>query len=604
MRLALAQVNPTVGDLPGNASLVREWARKAGDGGAHVVAFPELVLNGYPVEDLTFRGSFLARTRETLHELAAGLVEDGLGDLVCVVGFIDTAQNAADRLGVPKGSPLNSAAVLHRGEVVASYNKHHLPNYGVFDEARYFVPGDTTQVVRIRGIDVALAICEDIWQDGPSLNACKAGAGLLLVLNGSPFEANKDDSRLELCASRAREAEAALAYVNMVGGQDELVYDGDSIVVDAGGETLARAGQFVEELMLVDLDLPAATDDLPAEEEKEGGLRVRRTVVSDDVVPAYEPLPATVSERIHDHAEVWQALVVGLRDYVRKNGFTSVLLGMSGGIDSTVCAAIACDAVGAENVYGVSNPSDYSSEHSKTDAADQAERTGLNFTTVPIAGMVNAFQEELSLEGLALENLQARVRAVIWMGLSNQDGHLVLACGNKSELAVGYSTIYGDAVGGFAPIKDVYKTRVWELARWRNEEAERRGETPPIPPNTITKEPSAELSPGQKDSDSLPPYPLLDDILDDYIEQDTGSAELVQHGFDAETVEKVLRLVDRAEYKRRQFPPGPKITSRNFGRDRRLPITSRWREIAQPGPQVDREPAVNQDTLSRVTNPH
>lgn len=580
LRLALAQVNPTVGDLPGNAAMVRAWARKAADAGAHLVAFPELVLNGYPVEDLTFRSSFLARTREELDDLATGLADDGLGDLVCVVGFIDTARRAADRLGVPKGSPLNSAAVLHGGTVVATYDKHHLPNYGVFDEARYFVPGDTTQVVRVHGVDIALAICEDIWQDGPSLNACKAGAGLLLVLNGSPFEANKDDTRLDLCASRAREAQASLAYVNMVGGQDELVYDGDSIVVDASGTTLARAGQFVEELLVVDLDLPRATDDLPGEEEKEGGLRVRRTVISAEPLPAYDPVAGTVAERVHDHAEVWEALVVGLRDYVLKNGFSTVLLGMSGGIDSTVCAAIACDAVGAENVYGVSNPSDYSSEHSKTDAADQAARTGLNFTTVPIAGMVGAFQDELKLDGLALENLQARVRAVIWMGLSNQDGHLVIACGNKSELAVGYSTIYGDAVGGFAPIKDVYKTQVWELATWRNEEAERRGETPPIPPSTITKEPSAELSPGQKDSDSLPPYALLDDILDDYIEHDTGSAELVRHGFDAETVERILRLVDRAEYKRRQFPPGPKISARNFGRDRRLPITSKWREVA------------------------
>jgi NAD+ synthase (glutamine-hydrolysing) len=574
-------VNPTVGDLPGNARIVRDRAKEADEAGAHLVAFPELMLNGYPVEDLVFRSSFVARTRETLHQLAEDLSGDGLGHLVCVVGFIDTAEKAADRLGVPKGSPLNSAAVIHDGKVVATYNKHHLPNYGVFDEARYFVPGDTTQVVRVHGVDVALAICEDIWQDGPSLNARKAGAGLLLVLNGSPFEANKDDTRLELCASRAREAGAALAYVNMVGGQDELVYEGDSIVVDAQGQTHSRAGQFTEELLVVDLDLPRATDDLPGEEEKEGGLRVRRTVVSSDPVPAYEPRPGAVPERIHDHAEVYQALVVGLRDYVRKNGFSSVLLGMSGGIDSTLCAAIACDAIGAENVYGVSNPSEFSSEHSKTDAADQAQRTGLNFRTVPIVGMVNAFQDEMKLEGLSLENLQARVRAVVWMGLSNQDGHLVLACGNKSELAVGYSTIYGDSVGGYAPIKDIWKTQVWELATWRNEEAERRGETPPIPPSTITKEPSAELAPGQRDSDSLPPYDLLDDILDDYIEHDSGSAELVEHGFDPETVEQVLRLVDRAEYKRRQFAPGPKISARNFGRDRRLPITSRWREVAK-----------------------
>ena len=581
LRLALAQVNPTVGDLAGNAELVLEWAKKADAAGAHVAAFPELVLNGYPVEDLTFRASFIAATRQALDQLAADLDAAGLGELVCVVGYIDSVQDSADRLGVPKGSPQNAAAVIHGGRVVASYAKHHLPNYGVFDEARYFVPGDTTQVVQVHGVDVAICICEDLWQDGPSANAKAAEAGLLLVVNGSPFEAAKDDVRLELCSRRAREAESALAYVNMVGGQDELVYDGDSIVVDARGETVARAAQFVEELLVVDLDLPAATPGMPEETEERGGLRVRRTVVSSDPVPAYDPLPATVADLIHDHAEVYEAIVVGLRDYVRKNGFSSVLLGMSGGIDSTLVAAIACDAIGADNVYGVSNPSAYSSEHSKSDAADQAERTGLHFRTVPIAPMVDAFQSDLRLDGLAAENLQARIRAVIWMGLSNQEGHLVLACGNKSELAVGYSTIYGDAVGGFAPIKDVLKTQVWELARWRNEEAERRGETPPIPPGTITKEPSAELSPGQRDSDSLPPYPVLDDILDDYIERDSGSAELVQHGFDAELVEKVLRMVDRAEYKRRQFPPGPKISRRNFGRDRRLPITSSWREVAR-----------------------
>jgi NAD+ synthase (glutamine-hydrolysing) len=303
-------------------------------------------------------------------------------------------------------------------------------------------------------------------------------------------------------------------------------------------------------------------------------------VISTDPFPAYDPQPGVVAERLSDVGEIYQALVLGLRDYVRKNGFSSVLLGMSGGIDSTVVAALACDAIGPANVYGVSNPSEWSSEGSKTDAADQAKRTGLNLRTVPIAPIVEAFQAGLHLDGLALENLQARIRAVIWMGLSNQEGHLVLACGNKSELAVGYSTIYGDAVGGFAPMKDVFKTQVWELAKWRNAEAERLGETPPIPPSTITKEPSAELAPGQRDSDSLPPYPVLDDVLDDYIEHDHGSARLVADGFDSDLVEKVLRLTDRAEYKRRQYPPGPKISARNFGRDRRLPITSAWREVA------------------------
>ncbi len=586
IRLALAQVNPTVGDLAGNADIVLDWSRRAAEAGAHVVAFPEMMLTGYPIEDLAFRSSFVDASRATLEDVAARLAADGLGDLVVVVGYLGKALESADRLGVPKGSPQNCAAFLHGGRVVSRYSKHHLPNYGVFDEARYFVSGDTIEVAQVHGVDIALCICEDLWQDGPSAAAKAANAGLLLVVNGSPYEANKDDVRLELCSRRAVEAGSALAYVNMVGGQDELVFDGDSLVVDASGEVVARAAQFTEELLLTDLDLPAATPDVPASvgdspaPSSDGRLKIHRSVISTDPVPAYDARPGVVAERIHDQGEVYQALVVGLRDYVHKNGFSSVLLGMSGGIDSTLVAAIACDALGPANVYGVSNPSEWSSEHSRTDAADQAARTGLNLRTVPIAPMVDAFQDGLKLDGLALENLQARIRAVIWMGLSNQEGHLVLACGNKSELAVGYSTIYGDAVGAFAPIKDVFKTQVWELAKWRNAEAERLGQTPPIPPDTITKEPSAELRPGQKDTDSLPPYSLLDDILDDYIEHDHGSARLVEDGFDKELVEKVLRMTDRAEYKRRQFPPGPKISSRNFGRDRRLPVTNGWREVA------------------------
>ncbi|CAA9360223.1 MAG: NAD synthetase / Glutamine amidotransferase chain of NAD synthetase [uncultured Nocardioidaceae bacterium] len=580
LTVALAQVNPTVGDLAGNAQLVLEWTRRAGDAGAHVVAFPEMMLTGYPIEDLAFRSSFVDASRATLDDLAAKLDAEGLGELVVVVGYLGKALESADRLGVPRGSPQNCAAVVHRGAVVTRYSKHHLPNYGVFDEARYFVPGDTVEVIRVGGVDVAVCICEDLWQDGPSMAAKTAGAGLLLVINGSPFEANKDDSRLELCARRAIEGECALAYVNMVGGQDELVFDGDSLVVDAGGALVARAGQFTEELLLADLDLTGAREE--ARTSEVAGLAIHHQVIDSDPHPPYDARPGVVATALGDHAESYQALVLGLRDYVRKNRFATVLLGMSGGIDSTLVAAIACDAVGPENVYGVSNPSAYSSEHSKADAAEQAERTGLNFVTVPIPPMVEAFQRSVQLDGLAAENLQARIRAVIWMGLSNQSDHLVLACGNKSELAVGYSTLYGDAVGGFAPLKDVFKTQVWELAKWRNREAERTGQVPPIPQNVIVKEPSAELSPGQKDSDSLPPYPLLDAILEDYIECDHGSARLVADGYAQDVVEQVLRLVDRAEYKRRQYPPGPKVSARNFGRDRRLPITNAWREVADP----------------------
>ncbi len=580
LRVALAQVNATVGDLDGNATLVADTAARAAQAGAHLVAFPELVLTGYPVEDLALRSSYVEAARRTAAELAARLDAADLGELVVVVGTLDRAELAAERLGVPKGSPHNTAAVLHRGRVVARQAKHHLPNYGVFDEARYFVPGDTIEVLRVHGVDVALAICEDLWQDGPAAMSAAANAGLLLVINGSPYERAKDDVRLDLCTRRAKEAGCPLAYVNLVGGQDELVFDGDSLVVDADGAVVARAGQFVEQLLVVDLDFPTATDDPrhPVNPSAANGLRLRRTVLSVEPVPAYEPATPEDVPRLDELAEVWQAVVVGLRDYVRKNGFASVCLGLSGGIDSAVTAVLAADALGAEQVHAVSMPSRYSSEHSGSDAAELAERTGISYDVVPINDMVTAFTERLALTGLAEENLQARCRGVILMALSNQHGHLVLATGNKSELSVGYSTLYGDAVGGFAPIKDVPKTLVWQLARWRNDTAERAGETPPIPAEIIAKPPSAELRPGQLDTDSLPDYALLDDILDDYVERDASSAELVAQGFDAEVVEQMLQLVDRAEFKRRQYPPGPKISARNFGRDRRLPITSRWRE--------------------------
>ena len=578
LRLALAQVNPTVGDLTGNADLVVRHTHEAATAGAHLVAFPEMMLTGYPVEDLALRTSFAQASQRAVRELARRLADEGLGDLVVVVGYLARAEESAPRLGVPNGSPLNSAGVLTGGKLVVSGAKHHLPNYGVFDEFRYFVPGDTLQIIQVHGVDVALAICEDIWQDGPSEAALCAEAALLLVINGSPYERAKDDTRFDLCARRAREADAALAYVNMVGGQDELVFDGDSIVVGSDGEQIARAAQFEEELLVVDLELPAATAPMPDPEQLFSGLRLQRTVVSDDPVAAYEPQPRQHAERLDDLGETYAAITLGLRDYVRKNGFESVLLGVSGGIDSTLVATIAVDALGAEHVYGVSNPSAWSSEHSKSDAAELARRTGLSLTTVPIAGIIDAFESGVQVDGLAQENLQARVRAVIWMALSNQHGHLVLACGNKSELATGYSTIYGDAVGGYAPIKDIPKTLVWELARWRNQQARQRGQTPPIPDGVITKPPSAELRPGQLDSDSLPEYSVLDAVLDAYVEQDLGTAELLDLGFDAELVERVISLVDRAEYKRRQYPPGPKTTARNFGRDRRLPITNRWRE--------------------------
>ena len=448
--------------------------------------------------------------------LASDLDAAGFGDVVVVVGHLaPPPADADDRRG------FNAAAVLHRGAVVADYAKHHLPNYGVFDEQRYFRSGDLPCRIRLGDVDVAVVICEDIWVSaGPLTQLGQDPPGALLVINGSPYEA-------------------------------------------ADGTVLARAPQFVDHILVADLDLPPATT------EAHVSLPLRAD---------HSPLRPSIADPLSDAREVYLALVTGLRDYVRKNGFHSVVLGMSGGIDSALVAAIACDALGAENVYGVRMPSEYSSEHSLADAAESAALTGMNLRTVPITDMVQAYHQNLDLTGLAAENLQARVRGAILMAISNSEGQLVLATGNKSELAVGYSTIYGDAVGGFAPIKDVPKTLVWEMARWRNESAARAGRTGPIPPNSIEKPPSAELRPGQLDTDSLPDYHELDRILEAYVGADMGATELLEQGFDPALVSRIVHLTDAAEWKRRQYPPGTKITFRAFGRDRRLPITNQWRE--------------------------
>jgi len=574
LRLAMAQVNPVVGDLAGNARMVRERVAEAAAAGAHLVAFPEMVLTAYPVEDLALRESFVEASRRTLVRLAADLATDGYADLPVVVGYLDRADEGALDADPGRTLPQNCAAVIHGGRVVGRYAKHHLPNYGVFDEYRIFAPGESLTVVRVRGVDVAIAICEDLWQEGgPVAQTREAGAALLLVINGSPYEREKDDTRLELVRRRASQAGCTLAYLNMVGGQDELVFDGDSMVVGTDGVVLARGPQFVESLVVVDLEMAPSTvddSDLP-----EGVVHV---VVSSEPLERYAPLDPPMYPRLDPVEEVWRAVGLGLRDYVRKNGFCKVLLGVSGGIDSTVVATIAADVLGGENVVAISNPSKYSSEGSKDDAAELAKNLGLDYRVVPIQPMVEPFLASLGLTGVAEENLQARVRGVIWMGVSNQEGPLVLANSNKSEVSVGYSTIYGDSVGGFAPIKDVPKTLVWELAGWRNRYAEARGEPPPIPEATITKPPSAELRPGQTDQDSLPPYEILDAILAGYVGVAHGRERLIADGFDPGTVDKVIQLVDRAEWKRRQFAPGPKISPLAFGKDRRLPITSRWRE--------------------------
>ena len=598
LRIALAQVNSTVGDIAGNATAVRRWSRTAADAGAQLVAFPEMMLTGYPIEDLVFRDSFVAASQRGLRTLAADLAADGLGDLAVVVGYVDAdgpAPTSAD--AVPGSGRRDASALLLGGEVVATYFKHHLPNYGVFDEDRYFEPGENLTVVRFGGVDIALTVCEDLWQaGGPFTAACRAGVGLVLNINASPYELDKDDVRLPLVKRRAAEAGATVAYVNLIGGQDELVFDGDSMIVTATGELLTRAGQFTEELLVHDLDLPPAGEsanepgsapETPArsweafdgEKEADDDMGIVRVRVDTDPRPAAgDRADGGIAERISDEAEIWSALTLGLRDYVDKNGFRSVVFGLSGGIDSAVVATIAVDALGPERVVAVSMPSAYSSPHSRDDAADLAKRTGLDYRVEPIEPMVDAFLANMSLSGLAVENLQARVRGVILMALSNQEGHLVLTTGNKSELAVGYSTLYGDSIGGFNPLKDVPKTLVWRLAKWRNADAANRGGEPPIPENSITKPPSAELRPGQVDTDSLPPYEVLDAILNGYIDGDRGRDDLIAAGHDPALVDRVLRMVDAAEYKRRQAAPGTKISIKAFGRDRRLPITNRFRE--------------------------
>ena len=542
LSIALAQVNPTVGDLEGNSALIKNFTKKAAELGATLVVFPEMVLTGYPIEDLSLRKSFQDASKSALNKLALDLKNQELGNLHVIVGYLDST-GESNKLGVPAGSPENAAAIIHDGKIVKKYVKHHLPNYGVYDEYRYFVPGEESCSFEVAGNKISLAICEDIWQDGgPIAEISKLNTDLLLVINGSPFEHGKDDVRLDLLKKRVSQINAPIAYVNMVGGQDELVFDGDSIVINKNGEIANRASQFVEELVLFEF-------------EKD------KPIIS-----------GNIRNRNDDLEEVYQALVVGLRDYIYKNNLESVILGLSGGIDSALVAAIAVDAIGAKNVYGVSMPSKHSSNHSIEDAKELAKNTGLNFRTVEINPFFETFQNSLKLTHLAEENLQARLRGITLMGISNQEGHLVLATGNKSELAVGYSTIYGDAVGGFAPIKDVPKTLVWKLAKWRNKQSQI------IPESSITKPPSAELRPNQLDTDSLPDYEKLDPLIFAYVEQDHGAFEMASKGLDKNLIEKVVQMIDKAEYKRRQYPPGTKISNRAFGRDRRQPITNSWKE--------------------------
>ncbi len=573
LRIALAQIDTTVGDLDGNAAKIIEWTERARALGADVVAFPELAITGYPPEDLVLRRSFVADNLKALDRVAAATK-----GIASVVGFVDMDEDI-----------YNAAAVIADGRVVHRYHKQFLPNYGVFDEDRYFQRGSDSPVLTIAGVDVGVNICEDIWYgDGPSRVQAHSGAEVILNINASPYHRGKGAFREAMISTRASENLVAVCYVNMSGGQDELVFDGQSLIYDERGELLARGPQFREDLIVCDIDvegvLQARLHDTRHRKERRetqaAGVAPKAIVsmsrVENGARPAISP---TIATPLPPDAEVWSALVLGLHDYIAKTGFERVLIALSGGIDSSLVAAIAVDALGPESVVGLSMPSRFSSEGSKSDAADLAERLGIRLITLPIEDIFAASLDTLSdvfadtQFGTAEENLQARVRGNIQMALSNKFGWLVLTTGNKSEIATGYSTLYGDMAGGFAVIKDVPKTLVWDLARYRNRAAGREI----IPQAVIDKPPSAELRPDQLDSDSLPPYEVLDPILQAYIEDDRSVEEIVASGADPAVVQRVVQLVDRNEYKRRQAPPGIKITPRAFGRDRRLPIATRYR---------------------------
>ena len=553
IRFALAQINPTVGDIAGNSRLIVDAVRDAVANSASVVAFPEMALTGYPIEDLAFNRDFVRESMTGIDVLARTLHDEGLGDIAVVVGFIRESRETSHGGSIAH----NSLAVVFNGEVAETYDKQHLPNYSVFDEQRVFNPGHDDCVITLGGVTTGILICEDLWRDdGPVSRMAKRDTDAVLVINASPYERTKDDKRMPLMAQRAVEFASPLLYVNLVGGQDDLVFDGDSAVTSAAGELVARGPRFTTSMIYTDVDGSADTVGYPV-----------RPMDLDAAIEA-----GNLADN-DERDDVWDALVLGLRDYAQKNSFPSITLGLSGGIDSAVCAVLAADAIGAGNVLGVSMPSKWSSDHSQSDAAQLATNIGCGYVVEPIADLVSPLESQLELTGLAAENIQARVRGMILMAKSNQSGHLVLTTGNKSEISVGYSTMYGDTVGGFAPLKDVPKTLVWALAERRNERARMAGETPPIPDNSITKPPSAELRPGQTDQDSLPDYTTLDAILDRLIDERQTVEEIVAAGFEHEIVTHIAHLVRVSEWKRRQGAIGPRISQMAFGRERRLPIT-------------------------------
>jgi NAD+ synthase (glutamine-hydrolysing) len=547
-------MNLTVGDIDGNSARIIDAIERGRESGAQIVAVPELAVTGYPPEDLVLKKSFVAANRAALEAIA-----ETTGDVVAVVGFVD-AKN--DNL-------YNSAAICHDGRVAAVYHKHRLPNYGVFDEQRYFEAGRGHWLLDTNEGVIGVCVCEDAWPpDGPLVSQGDAGAQVIVNINASPFHKGKLGEREKLLGERARRAKASIAYVNCVGGQDELVFDGGSMVVDSNGTVLARWPQFREHFAVIDVP-PGQAGTTPRIAVERLSLELRASAD----MPAPEMAPVIGPEQ-----EIYEALELSLRDYVQKNGFEKVAIGLSGGIDSSLVAAIAADALGSDNVLCLAMPSEYSSEHSIQDAKELCANLGIEMLQIPITGVFHSYLDTLkdaygdTEEGLAEENLQARVRGNLLMATSNRYGHLVVATGNKSEMACGYATLYGDMAGGFGLIRDVFKTEVYALCRYRNSLG------PAIPENVLTKPPSAELRPGQKDSDSLPPYEELDPILEAYVEDDASLEDIIGMGYERAVVETVIALVDRAEYKRRQAPPGPKVTVRAFGRDRRLPITNRWRE--------------------------
>jgi NAD+ synthase (glutamine-hydrolysing) len=570
LRIALSQMNAVVGDIAGNEAKIAAAIARARDAGAQLVVFPELALTGYPPEDLLLKEHFLADTAAALERLAGETT-----GIVAIVGYPERAEDVH-----------NAAAVLADGAIAASYRKLHLPNYGVFDELRYFQPGQRGATIEVDGVTVGLTICEDIWQPGPPLSdEALSGARVIVNLSASPFHAGKGVTRERMLQQRARDELTAVAFCALVGGQDELVFDGHSLVLDHEGAVIARAPQFEEALLIADVDpvtvgsarlrdtrrrAPAAA--AHGTVDRLGSFTVGRRADTAPVTPAIASLAGPVEE-------VYGALVLGTRDYARKNGFTHVVLGLSGGIDSTLVALIAVDALGPDRVTCVTMPSPYSSEGTRGDAVALAENLGAELLTLPIEPMMRAFDEALGevfagrQPDLTEENLQARIRGNILMALSNKFGWLVLTTGNKSEMSVGYSTLYGDSAGGFAVIKDVPKLLVYRLTR----ERDARAGGGLVPAELFTRPPSAELRPDQRDDESLPPYEVLDAILEGYVEHDLGREQLIARGLPAADVDRVIALVDIAEYKRRQQPPGIKVTTRAFGRDRRVPITNRYR---------------------------